>query len=104
MTNMNSERPLKFKVRKLGIPSHFVEGQLIVRNPNFVPKKGAKVVLKGEKGQILIGITDHPFGRVDAPYIPVNVIEGIDKALLEKAMKKNLFAEKFVKFKPKRRK
>ena len=98
------DKPRKLRVRKLGVPIHLVEGQLIVRGSNFVPKKGAKVVIKGEKGQVLIGTVDFPFGPVASPYIPVNILEDLDNQLLQKALTKDLYAEKYVKFKQKRRK
>lgn len=101
---MPDRPPLKLKVRKLGKPIHVVDKQLIVKDPSFVPKKGAKVVLKGEKGQILIGVADYPFGPVERPYIAINVLEDLPEDVLRRVFNKDLYVEKFVKYKSKMKK
>ncbi len=87
----------KLRVKSIGKPMHIVEGQLIIKNPPFLPKKGAKVIIKSSEGQVPIGVADFPFGRVESPYLAVN-LDQLDEEFQTILLNKELFAEKYVNF------
>ena len=94
----------KLRDRKLGQPIHIVDNQAIIKNPNFIPKRGAKVIVKGEKGQIIIGTTEFPFGPVDNPYFAVDLNEALDNDFKNKILSKELYAERYVHYNKKKKK
>ncbi len=93
----------KLRVRKLGQPMHIIDNQAIIKNPNFIPKRGAKVIVKGEKGQLFVGVAEFPFGPVNNPYFAVNLDETLDGDIKKKLLSKELYAERYVHFNKKKR-